>query len=275
VIDDQAWTADGPDLAFTLTHVPPECLPETRALSVEIGRALFRSPALLGGPAARLGLSCNACHPNGHANAQFLLPELTDRPGSADVTAEWASAVRGDGTMNPVPIPDLTGVAARTSLGHKHVASLERFASLVIEEEFQGETPPKQAFAGVVAYLRALDPKACPAGAAQPLTLDMAADDVRRALEAAREADAATASLLVLAAQEALGRLAERLPAKSFGDARKSFEELARELGARRSQGLPVDAGWSARFDALVAALGPRESETYFNEATLRAALQD
>jgi hypothetical protein len=79
----------------------------------------------------------------------------------------------------------------------------------------------------------------------------------------------------VLAAQEALGRLAERLPAKRFGDARKSLEELARELGARRTHGLIADAGWGAQFDALVAALGPRQSETYFNEATLRAALQD
>lgn len=271
-------TARSETLAHTLTHAPPECLakPDAAGLrtQIEIGRALFRSPALLGGPAARLGLSCNACHRNGHANAQFFLPELTDRPGAADVTAEWASAVRGDGLMNPVTIPDLTGISTKKTFGHLHEPSLAAFVTHVIQEEFQGAAPPPQAFTGLMAYLHALDPAYCPNATEEALTLEDAAEEVRRPLLAAKSAEAATASLLLLAAQEALGRLAERLPETSFADERKSLVGLARELGALRAAGNPVPPGWMASFDALIATLRPREDKTYFNDATLRAALQ-
>jgi hypothetical protein len=114
LLREQSWTAPGETLAHNMIATPAECI-ATRTRETEIGRALFRSPTLLGGPAARLGLSCNACHNNGRANARFMLPELTDRMGAADVTSEWASHVRGDGVMNPVNIPDLAGVGARTT----------------------------------------------------------------------------------------------------------------------------------------------------------------
>src|SRR5262249_10135020 len=111
VLNEQVWTQAGPGLAHALTHAPPECLNAAGRSDVELGRALFRSPILLGGPVARIGLSCASCHQNGRANARFFLDELTDRPGHADVTSEWASAVRGDRVMNPRPIPDLVDVA--------------------------------------------------------------------------------------------------------------------------------------------------------------------
>ena len=277
LLDDQAWTEPSAAFAHDLTHAPPECLsrPGDAALAaqIEIGRALFRSPTLLGGPASRLGLSCNACHLNGHSNAHFFLPELTDRPGAADVTAEWASAIRGDGIMNPVPIPDLTGLSAKAGFGHKHEPSLARFITSVIEEEFQGEAPPPQAFGGILAYLRALDPRVCPKAAEEALTVRSAAEEVRRPLAAAPGADAATARLLLLAAQEALGRLAERLPPGEFGAGRKTLEELARELGAMRDATRLPEAGWTARFDAVITEIAEREDKTYFREAVLRRAL--
>jgi hypothetical protein len=277
LLREQAWTAHSDMLAYDLTHAPGECLAARTAQS-EIGRALFRSPALFGGPAARVGLSCQACHANGRANARFLLPELTDRAGAADVTSEWGSRVRGDGVMNPVAIPDLAGVGRRSALGHARDPSLEHFVRSVIVDEFQGVEPPAQAFEGVVAYLRALDADACPAGPA-PVTLAGAADDVRRALDAAENADAPTARLVLLAAQDAMGRIAERLPARRFGLERRRLESLSRELGAMRraedvgaalATALP---GWRPRFDAVATRIGQRESRTYFNEAALRAAL--
>jgi hypothetical protein len=277
LLREQAWTAPSEALARDLTQAPGECL-AARSVEIEIGRALFRSPALLGGPAARAGLSCNACHADGRANARFLLPELTNRPGAADVTSAWSSRVRGDGVMNPVDIPDLAGVAARAAFGQAREPSLEAFVRGVIEEEFQGEAPPAQALDGVIAYLRALDATACPEGAA-PVTLQTAADDVRRAVAAAEGADAATARLVLLAAQDAIGRIVERLPERRFARERTRFEALARELGALRgvddahaamTTALP---GWRARFDAVAARVAQRKRLTYFNEATLRAAL--
>ncbi len=262
-----------------MTQAPSECLAWSSP-EIEAGRALFRSPVLLGGPAARAGLSCHACHSNGHVNQSFLLPELTDRAGAADVTSEWASRVRGDGVVNPVDIPDLVDVARRESFGRAHDPSLEHFTRSVIVEEFQGEPPSDAAFASVIAYLRALDSAHCPAGE-QRITMASAADDVRRALAAASVADAATASLLVFAAQDGVGRIVERLPARRFGRDRRTFERLSRELGAIRSaNNVPAALetalpGWSARFDAAVTRSARRERRTYFNQTMLRAALED
>lgn len=106
-----------------------------------------------------------------------------------------------------------------------------------------------------------------------------AAEDVRRAVAAAQRADAATAGALLLATQDAMGRVVERLPPRAFGDQRVALERLSRDLGAMRNEPdivatLATGAGgWNARFDAIVATIAPRERQTYFNEATLRAAL--
>jgi hypothetical protein len=278
LLREQAWAAPGETLAHDLTHAPGECLSQ-RTAEAEIGRALFRSPALLGGPAARAGLSCNACHSNGGINTRFLLPELTDRAGHADVTSEWASRVRGDGVANPLPIPDLAGASSHATFGQAREPSLETFVRSVIVDEFQGEPPPSQAFDGLIAYLRSLRLDACPSVEAD-IALEDAADDVRRAVTAAQGADAATARLLLLAAQDAIGRIVERLPARGFGRERRRFEALARQLGAVRGAEdvraalAEATPGWRARFDGAVARAARKEELTYFNEATLRRALE-
>lgn len=275
LLREQAWTPDADARAFL--EEPAECL-ASRDLAVETGRALFRSPALLGGPAARAGLSCNACHSGGRRNARFLLPELTDRAGAVDVTSEWSSKTRGDNIANPVDIPDLNGVTTRTTFGRLRDPSLNHFVHGVMVEEFQGQEPSPEVMAGVLAYLRALDEGECDRGVAA-ITLASAADDVRRALAAAEQSDAPTARLLLLAAQDAVGRIVERLPARRFSGDRARFERLSRDLGALRRddvQALLSDAapGWRARFDAAVARVARNERRTYFNEATLRAALE-
>jgi len=276
LLREQAWTASSSDLAHHLTHRPRECA-QSRTSETEIGRALFRAPVLFGGPTARLGLSCQSCHSSGRVNAQFFLPELTDRAGAADVTSEWASHVRGDGIVNPVDIPDLAGVAERPSYGHGYDPSLEHFVHGVVVEEFQGAEAPQQASASLLAYLR--DLRVCTAGEEQ-ITLAGAAEDVRRTLAATEHADVATARLLLLAGQDNVARIAERLPARRFGSERRALEALSRELGRLRNAGdlsaasETVLPGWRVRFDAVAARIARRENRTYFNETTLRAALE-
>jgi hypothetical protein len=277
ILREQAWTAPGVDQARAMIVAPGECV-AAHSTETEIGRALFRSPNLLGGAAARAGLSCNACHSNGRVNAHFMMPELTNRAGAADVTSEWASHVRGDGVMNPVDIPDLAGAGTRATFGHARDPSLEHFTRSVIVEEFQGEALTDQALAGVVAYLRASVTGACTGERA--ITLTSAADDVRRAVAAAETADAPTARLLLLAAQDSVGRIVERLPARAFARDRGRFERLSRDLGALRREDIhtrlaEAAPGWRARFDAAVRRVARREQRTYFDEATLRAALQN
>lgn len=275
LLREQAWTPNADARAFL--EEPAECL-ASRDIAVETGRALFRSPALLGGPAARAGLSCNACHSGGRQNARFLLPELTNRAGAVDVTSEWASKTRGDNIANPIDIPDLYGVTTRQTFGRLRDLSLEHFVHGVMVEEFQGQEPSAEVMAGVLAYLRALDEGECDRGVA-PITLASAADDVRRALAAAERSDAPTARLLLMATQDAMGRIVERLPARRFAGDRARFERLARELGALRRDNVhallnEATPGWRARFDAAVTRVARREQRTYFNEATLRAALE-
>jgi hypothetical protein len=245
LLREQAWTPAGETLAYDMTHAPAECAIE-RTQATEIGRALFRSP------------------------------ELTHRVGAADVTSEWSSKTRGDGVANPVDIPDLGGVSEREVLGHVRNPSLESFVHGVIVEEFQGHGPPAQAFDGMMQYLRGL--QVCDTAMA-PVTLADAAEDVRRAVSVAESADAETARLVLLAAQDAMGRIVERLPARQFSRQRSELESLSRQLGAVRSSedvqvamqaALP---GWRARFDALITRLARHEPQTYFNEGRLRRAL--
>jgi len=272
----QAWTPQTE--ARALLEEPSECL-ASRDATVEAGRALFRSPVLLGGPAARAGLSCNACHSGGRRNSHFMLPELTDRPGAADVTSEWSSKVRGDGVANAIEIPDLNGVTYRTAFGRNRDPSLQHFLHGVIVEEFQGAEPSAAAMAAMVAYLRALDDGEC-LDALAPITLASSAEDVRRAVSAAEEADADTARLVLLAAQDAIGRIVERLPPRRFVQDRMRLETLARELGVLRGAAdlsAAMDTalpGWRVRFDAAIARVARREQQTYFDARTLERAGQ-
>lgn len=255
---------------------PRECLAR-RSETVDAGRALFRSPALFGGPAARIGLSCNACHAGGRINTAFLLPELTDRAGHADVTSEWASKVRGDGVLNPMTIPDLAGAASRPAYGAARTPSLRTFIRDVIVDEFQGPPPPEEALDAVVAYVAALEP--C-AGSHTPITLASAADDVRRALDSSRAyhrtGAAATSSLLLYAAQDAVARIVERLPTPRFAAERRTLALLSQELGDWRASGVDdaTVTSWRVRFDASIERLSRREAQTYFAQRTLARDLR-
>lgn len=275
----QGWTETTPAGRRSLWEVPRACSGAVDD-DVEAGRVLFRSPVLFGGPAARVGLSCEACHTNGRTNISFLLPELTDKPGFADVTSEWASKVRGDGVFNPVPIPSLVGAASRPAFGARKIPTLRAFVHGVIVEEFQGPEPPEAALDAVVAYVSSLDPAACKPGG-ERVTLSMAAGDVRHAIHAASamntRGEGRTASLLLYAAQDALARVVERLPEARFPQERRTLGLLATELGAMRVAGAPitteVSRGWQVRFDSVIARLARRERQTYFNPRLLDRAL--
>ena len=212
------WTE--PALALdAATRQPPECLapppdPADRA-RVEVGRAAFRTPLLLGGQAARLGLSCDSCHTNGRGNPAFRFRGLSGAAGTADVTAPLMSAHRGDDLFDPRPIPDLArpGKISRAPGD----PALGKFIRGLIVEEFDGREPPAAVLDGLVDYVRAIDARACPARFDEPVTAAATGDAAARAVAAARErlaaGDLAGARLMVGAARSMLGRLAERYAA--------------------------------------------------------------
>lgn len=281
-LGDAAWLAPEADRVDFLLHSPGECLrnPESaEALYlVEVGRAAFRSPLLLGGPAARGGLSCNSCHRDGRDNPDFFLEGLSGAPGTADVTSSLFSKTRDDGAFNPVPIPTLVDASERSSFGERAQApSLHAFISGVIVEEFQGGEPPETVLAGLAAYVNHLGADACPNEAiAASARRDMAA--AARALSAAESAlargDGAAADFLLLAAQRELGGVHQRFPENEQAQSR--LESLARSIGAVRplagenpGQAQPIIAEKRVEAQRLARFLQKRRAKSLYDRAAL------
>jgi len=128
--------------------------------NIQLGRAAFRSPFLLGGQAARQGLTCQACHTQGQTNSHFFVVGLSEEPGTADVTNFHFSDDLGDEVFNPSLIPSLSDEAQGVDYNPQS-AALEALVTRLITKEFNGETPDPTLFAGLVSYLRALDVKTC------------------------------------------------------------------------------------------------------------------
>lgn len=277
-----AWTA--PDqLIIALTSEPGDCLtaPTDPKLvqSIAIGAAAFRAPLLLGGQAARSGLSCNSCHRAGHDNPGFAYPGLSGAPGTADVTSSLFSSHRGDGQFNPKPIPNLSGDKALLKVDQSPASGqLEPFIKGLITQEFDGPAPTPAVLSGLASYVRALSPATC--RAAQPITLASALARVDAALDAAQRSagsgDGATATLLISAARSEMGLIDERYPAPRLARNAAGLRRAAVSLGVieRRMTGDPAGAladlaRWRKTEPVWQRSLKASESRSLFNPAQL------
>lgn len=276
-IDPTAWLE-------ATTRQPPECLalpvaPRERA-AIEVGRAAFRTPLLLGGQAARLGLSCESCHSNGRRNAAFRFTGLSGAPGTADVTSSLMSSHRGDGAFDPRPIPDL---AAPGKISRSPASpALRTFLRGLITEEFDGREPPAAVLEGLIAYVRAIDSARCPVAQSEPVTAVRWIDDANRAMQAARERwrarDPAGSVIMLGAARHALGRLDER-----YADLQQNRAALARAdadiarireaVEAGRAQSDRHMLAWSAEAQRWEARLRHDEPQSLFDHARLARAI--
>jgi hypothetical protein len=274
-IKEAGWLAPGA-LHEGLTRQPRECAAAPRDAaqrrSAAIGRIAFGAPLLLGGQAARAGLSCASCHRNGRGNPDFLFPGLSGGPGTADVTLSLMSSHRGDGTDNPKPIPDLAGPAAARIVDRDPAGgALERFIRGLIVEEFDGPEPPPAVLAGLAAYVRTIGPRGCGKGTA-PVRMDSRLADVETALRLADRADAATARLLIGAARSSLGAIDERFRLPGMEGARRRLREADLELRAILA-GKGDMAGWLRRWPERKRLLLSLERRSLFAPAVLRRAL--
>lgn len=275
------WIAPDRDAVALLSSEPSECLrlPKEpgQALSVEIGRAAFRDPLLLGGQAARQGLSCNSCHRSGRGNPDFVFPGLSGAPGTADVTSSLMSSHRGDGVDNPKPIPDLSGPRERLRVRQ----GVDGFVHGLIAQEFDGADPPPRVVAGLVAYVGALAPVNCPKDASVPTTLAARLDDVRRAVRAADGAlflgDAAAARSMLSAARSMLGGLDERYAGDGLSEHRAAIRIASLALAAiplaKPDEAHARIAAWLASEPGWTEPLGRYEARSLFNPVRLRATV--
>ena len=271
--------------AHALTREPTECLSPPvdaqAARRVAIGRAAFRTPLLLGGQAARAGLSCNSCHRNGRGNPDFQFRGFSGAPGTADVTSSLMSSHRGDGRHNPTPIPDLSGPAHVLKVSRDPASrALETFIRGLIVEEFDGPEPARLTLDGLAIYVRMLGPVACPSAPEQSTHLASAIADARAATQAAGFAldakDPITARLMLASARTALGTIDERYAAAALARDRELLREADRELAAiqdaidrRKPDTASRIAAWLAKVPRWAEPLARDESRSLFNPEQL------
>jgi hypothetical protein len=270
------WLA--PDAIFAgLTREPGECFvrpgdPAERRRA-KIGRIAFRTPLLLGGQAARAGLSCASCHRNGRGNPDFLFPGLSGPPGTADVTASLMSSHRGDGRFNPKLIPDLGGPRAALKISQDSAGrALETFIRGLVVEEFDGPEPPAAVLEGLAAYVRALRPEAC-AGGDSRISLASRLALAGSATELAAAEQGETRRLLFAAARAQLGAIDERFAVPGGEIARAILRESDRDLQALRSGGGDI-AAWRRQWPARKRKLQRLEPSSLFDSRRLRAAVR-
>lgn len=215
-LHDARWLAPGTPVAV-LAREPGSCLvvprDEKMAAAVNIGRVAFQTPALLGGEAARLGISCATCHRNGRSNPTFFFPGVSGEPGTADVTTTILSSHRGDGIFNPKPIPDLAAPEGKQLVSRDPASGkLEAFIYGVVVKEFDGPEPSVPVLDGLSAYVRAISAHTC--GPERAVSLATHLGDAGAAMDAAAHAwakgDPATARLMIASARTALGLIDER-----------------------------------------------------------------
>lgn len=280
------WMARDADPVRVLGFVEQECLRPAigdDAYLVEVGRAAFRTLLLLGGQAARVGVSCETCHQGGRRNPDFLFPGLSGAPGTADVTTALFSSHRDDGIDNPRPIPDLSGPKTRLKVSQDPAAStLERFIHGQITEEFNGAEPPPAVLKGLADYVRALRPEACPAQERRPLhEADEAGNAVRAvrvAIEALDRRDPDTAVLMAASARGQLGLIYERYDQPAATASRAALTAADADLAAAQARIRAHDAAaredlilWLVHWRAAAASLSADEAGSLFSAGRLAA----
>ena len=281
---DARWMLSS-DLVTDLMHQPAECRSPShdtaQRRSEEIGRMAFRAPLLLGGQAARAGLSCAACHRNGRTNAHFHFPGLSGDAGTADVTASLMSSHRGDGIFNPKAIPDLAGDPAKLKVSRDPTKDdLRKFIHGLVTQEFDGPEPPSTVLDGLAAYVRSLSPAACTGPGSvtirlQPVLADVD-DAVRLAQESYADHDNAAARLLMGAARSMLGMIDERFQIVGGEKSRALLREADADLkGIERSETVSPASfdTWRSRWPERERRLLAAEPRSLFSEAVVRRQL--
>lgn len=236
---------------------------------VDLGELAFRTPLLLGGQAARAGLSCNSCHVNGRDNPGFSFPGVSGAPGTADVTTSILSSHRGDGQFNPKRIPDLALDPPIVAVDADDRA-LKRFIRGLIVEEFDGPEPSPDTLVGLAEFVRHQGTTDC---ARRAPVLATSSDEtllIRKALAIAASDEHRT-SLGLMAARAALGRLHERY----VGLAREQAAIVGfDEKLAARQRGTSSEVDLEKALNQLSAMLARAETRSLYNSRRLAKALK-
>lgn len=269
------WIAPGHEQE-ALTRQPATCpAPAADPAQAEAGRALFHAPQLLGGQAARAGLSCASCHVNGRGNPHFFLAGISSAPGTADVSASFFGLGRANAAFDPRPIPDLAlpGKVSRDPASRE----LEAFLRGLVVEEFSGREPSPAALFALAAHVRTVRPCADRAEEPQKLAgqLDLVRASVRGAAWFAGRNEPATAAVLVAGARRQLGLIDERFAGSDLAGERRALLNASRQLQPIAESTAPDPArlrSWLASFDRnLAPRLQRSEAKSLYADAMVAA----
>jgi hypothetical protein len=277
------WTAPGAELVV-LSSQPESCVdyrynPDIGedGSTISTGEALFNAPTLLGGQAAKAGLSCASCHVNGTDNPHFLLAGASDKPGTADVSNSFFSAARGNGRFDPIPIPNLAtpGKVSRDPA----TRALEPFVRALIVEEFSGQEPSPATLEALTAYVRAIRPCKYRTKALAPRAivnqLDLMVASIRGAHYMIDRKDRQGARLAIASARHQLGLISERYAGPALSKERNMLLLVSRELQRiSEIEDMPKMARelvqWNTAFmDKAIVKLGRKRAQSLYNPALL------
>ncbi len=254
------WLSSTADPVAHLTQHPSTCLTQPTDPAVQRGALLFESPTLLGGQAAKAGLSCAACHRNGRGNPDFVFTGISGAPGTADVTHGLFSKLRADQVFNPVPIPDLATAEGRSRVDRSDPGILESFLSAQIIEEFSGTAPDRDAVSDLASYIRALDDTTCDADQREPISWQREIQLIRAGLTQ----DAPRMSAYTNAMRAAAGRIHERFPEAEHAALRQKLIAFSRALETDESK-----FDFEADLRAIEAELAATDASSLYNPKQL------
>lgn len=276
LIQAMEWLDPAQHLAALTTE--PRRNPAAKDPQLIVGEALFHTPTLLGGQAAKAGLSCASCHENGRDNPAFLFPKVSGDPGTADVTSSFFSSHRGNAIFDPVKIPDLAvpGKISRATDSQE----LEKFVRDLIVEEFNGQEPTPSVLSALAYYVRSLP--ADPGNDRVPVTVEDQLAAVDQALLAAKEArqrdDLKLSHLLLASARHRLGLIHERYARKGLARQRSAIISASRDLGVL--QNIKENAGfiealdqWNNDFGKTKKLVSDKQHLSLYDPAVLKLAL--
>jgi hypothetical protein len=170
------WIAPGRDISAILAKEPVVCVKlsadKAQNDAVRRGEIAFNSPFLLGGQAAKQGISCAACHRNGRGNPDFFFADLSDAAGRVDVSQAFFGPAREDHRDNPVKIPDLALPEGQKMVDRADDQALTAFLTSQIIDEFHARAPGQTVLDGLKAYLRSIDTANCAPNAVQKVRME-------------------------------------------------------------------------------------------------------
>ncbi len=272
------WIAPGQEFE-ALARQPATCLASgSEKMQLRTGKALFNSPQLLGGQAARASISCESCHSNGQLNRHFFLDGVSDRPGNADVSSSFFSLARANHRFDPKPIPNLAepGNVSRDD----NSGALEAFLRGLIVEEFAGAEPSQAVLDALATYVRAIGPCEGLEDEARTLSgqVGLVRDAATGAAWLARRGETPGAQVLISGARTQLGLIDERYAGGRLTSKRRLLREASRALQPVAEADEPDPEkieGWLFDFDRrIVPGLEKVEHRSLYDEHRMENYLE-